>query len=63
MTAEVSGAARKLPLPPEADTVRALFPIAVMRESGSPEWAEEFLEFVLSPPAQDLLAGYGFRAP
>ena len=63
MTAEATGAARELPLPPEADTVRALFPIAVMRESGSPEWAEEFLEFVLSPPARDILVGYGFQAP
>ena len=63
MTAEATGAARELPLPLEADTVRALFPIAAMRESGSPEWAEEFVEFVLSPFAQGILAGYGFTAP
>ena len=63
MTAEATDAARKLPLPPEADIVWALFPIAVMRESGSPEWAEEFVEFVLSPHAQSTLAGYGFQAP
>ncbi len=63
MTAEATGAARELPLPPEADSVRALFPIAVMRESGEQEWAEEFVEFVLSPPAQSILAGYGFQAP
>ena len=63
MTAEATGAARELPLPPETDTVRAVFPIAVMRESSEPEWAEEFVKFVLSPPAQDILARYGFTAP
>ena len=63
MTAEATGAARELPLPPEADTMRALFPIAVMRESTEQEWAEEFVEFVLSPLAQSILAGYGFQAP
>ena len=63
MTAEATGGARELPLPPGANTVRALFPIAVMRESSEQEWAEEFVEFVLSPPAQSILAGYGFQAP
>ena len=63
MTAEATGSARELPLPPEANTVRALFPMAVMRESTEQEWAEEFVEFVLSLPAQRILAGYGFDAP
>ncbi len=63
MTAEAAGSVRELPLPPEANTVRALFHIAVMRESGEPEWAEEFVEFVLSSPAQGILAKYGFQAP
>ena len=63
MTAKATGAARDLPLPPEADTVRALFLIAATRESAEPEWAEEFVEFVLSSSAQEILAGYGFLAP
>ena len=63
LTAGATGAARELLLPPEADTVRALFPIAVIRESGEPEWAQEFVQFMFSPAAQDILAGYGFQAP
>ena len=63
MTAEATGAARELPLPPEASTVRALFPVAVMRESTEQELADRFVAFVLSRPAQDILAGYGFDAP
>ncbi len=63
MTAEATGAAQELPLPPEADSVRARFPIAVLREASEPEWAEKFVEFVLSPPAQEILSKYGFDAP
>ena len=63
LTAEATGAARELLLPPQAGTVRALFPIAVMRESREPEWAQEFVQFVLSPYVHDILTGYGFQAP
>ncbi len=62
-TAAASGAARQLPLPPEADAVRARYPIAVVSESPNPQWAGRFIEFVLSPPARNILAGYGFDAP
>ena len=63
LTAVATGAARKLPLPPEASEVRADYPIAVLRESSSPEWAARFIEFVLAQRAQDILAGYGFGSP
>ena len=63
LTAAATGSARELPLPPEAGDVRALYPIAVLRESHSPELATKFVEFVRSKPAQDILAGYGFDAP
>ena len=63
MTAVATGSARELPLPPDAAGVRAIYPIAVMRESDSPELAARFVKFVLSPSAQDILAGYGFDAP
>ncbi len=63
MTAKSSGAARELPLPSEAAKVRAVYPIAALRDSDVPVWAERFVEFVLSEPAQDILAGYGFDAP
>ena len=63
LTAAATGSARELPLPPEADAVRALYPIAVTRESGAPDWAGKFVEFALSQPAQAILSGYGFDAP
>ncbi len=63
LTAAAGGAARQLPLPSGAESVQARYPIAVIRESGAPEWAGRFVEFTLSQPAQDILAGYGFDAP
>ncbi len=63
LTAAAGGAARQLPLPSGAESVQALYPIAVIRESGAPEWAGRFVEFTLSQPAQNILAGYGFDAP
>ncbi len=63
LTATATGSARELLLPPVGEGVRAIYPIAVARESRSPELAGRFVEFVLSPPAQDILAGYGFDSP
>ncbi|RGE21158.1 molybdate ABC transporter substrate-binding protein [Leucobacter sp. wl10] len=39
------------------------YPIAVLRESASPEAARAFVEFVRSERGRELLAGYGFGAP
>ena len=63
LTATATGSARELPLPPVAEGVRAIYPIAVARESRAPELAERFVEFVLSGPAQDILTVYGFDTP
>ena len=63
ITAEATGSARALTLPRGSESVRARYPIASLRESGAQEWAGRFVEFVLSPPAQDILSGYGFDAP
>ena len=63
ITAEATGSARELPLPAEADSVRAHYPIAVLSESEEREWAGKFVEFVLSSHAQVLLSRYGFDAP
>ena len=63
LTASASRSARELPLPPEFIGVRALYPIATLQESNAPEMAARFVQFVLSKPAQDILAGYGFDAP
>ncbi len=63
LTATATGSARELPLPLVAEGVRAIYPIAVARESRAPELAERFVGFVLSGPAQDILTGYGFDTP
>ncbi len=63
ISAKSAGSVRELPLPHQASEVRALFPIAVVQESASPELAAGFVEFALSGPAQGILAEYGFDAP
>ena len=63
LTAIATGSAREIPLPPEASDVRALYPIAALRNSSSQEWGERFVEFVLSRRGAEILAGYGFDAP
>ena len=63
LTATASGEAFELPLPPLAEEVRAYYPIVVLEDSEFPEWADRFITFVLSEPAQEILASYGFEAP
>lgn len=62
-TATAGGAARELPLPAAADEIRAVYPIAALKDAANPELAGRFVEFALSPAAQTILAGYGFDAP
>ena len=63
LTATATGAARELPLPPGTGEIRALYPIATIEGSDSPGLSARFIEFVLSDPAQTILASYGFDAP
>ena len=63
LTALSSGSVRELPLPPGAGELRALYPIAALNDSPSQELADEFIDFVLSREARNILSGYGFDAP
>ncbi len=45
---------------PEAQNLIAVYPMAVLRQSGQLQLARAFLAFVLSPAGQQLLARYGF---
>ena len=63
LTAIATGSARELSLPPETNGVRALYPIAALSNSAVPDWGEKFVQFVLSRPARDIMASYGFDAP
>jgi molybdate transport system substrate-binding protein len=48
-----------LEIPDELNVV-AIYPIAPLLESPSPELTASFIEFVLSPTGQDILARHGF---
>lgn len=48
---------------PESDNVAADYPIAVLTGAPNQDWAEAFVEFVLSDAGQAILARYGFAAP
>ena len=63
LTALSSGMVRELPLPPDAGELRALYPIAAVKDSAKRELANEFIDFVLSREARDILYSYGFDAP
>jgi len=61
--ARAAGAAvNTITLPPEAQAV-AKYPIAVVSASTSSTVARQFVDFVLSPTAQGLLARAGFGPP
>ncbi|NTV64261.1 MAG: molybdate ABC transporter substrate-binding protein [Oscillochloris sp.] len=45
---------------PDALNVIAKYPIAPLAGSASPELAQAFVDYVLSPAGQDVLANYGF---
>jgi molybdate transport system substrate-binding protein len=47
---------------PDAQNVIAEYPMAVLGQSANPTLARAFVEFVLSPEAQAVLAKYGFAA-
>jgi molybdate transport system substrate-binding protein len=48
---------------PEQHQVVARYPIAVVRDSKNAQLAREFVEYVLSPAGQGVLATYGFSKP
>jgi len=48
---------------PEVRNVVALYPIAPLADSPHPEWAQAFVDFVLSPAGREILARRGFGPP
>jgi molybdate transport system substrate-binding protein len=47
---------------PDANAVRATYPVAVLTDAPNPETAAEFAAFVLSAQGQEILAAFGFLA-
>jgi molybdate transport system substrate-binding protein len=48
---------------PDAHNVLARYPIATLKGASNGAGARDFVSYVLSPPAQRVLAGVGFLAP
>jgi molybdate transport system substrate-binding protein len=48
---------------PEDQNVIAAYPIATLSEATDAEWAQAFVDFVLSDSGQEILQTYGFAAP
>ncbi|TAM66046.1 MAG: molybdate ABC transporter substrate-binding protein [Microbacteriaceae bacterium] len=48
---------------PDADKAVNKYPIAALKAAPNPTAAAAFVQFVLSPAGQKVLAGYGFAAP
>ena len=48
---------------PTAENIVATYPAATVGSSEQPELANEFVSFLTSPAAQDILRRYGFDAP
>ncbi|PLS78615.1 MAG: molybdate ABC transporter substrate-binding protein [Chloroflexi bacterium] len=56
---EVAGQVGRIDIPDELNTLAA-YPIAPISDSPNAELAGQFIEYVLSPEGQDVLAKYGF---
>ena len=63
LSALSTGEVLEVPLPPPGHKVVALYPIAVVDNSGNRELSDMFVQFVLSDSGQTTLAGYGFGPP
>jgi molybdate transport system substrate-binding protein len=60
--AAAAGDVETVPIPARINAV-AYYPVAALADSGNAATAEAFVDHVLSPPAQDVLARYGFGRP
>jgi molybdate transport system substrate-binding protein len=59
LTSDMAPKLRAIAIPDEFN-VRAIYPIARVRNAPNPAGANAFIEFVLSPGGQDILAKHGF---
>jgi molybdate transport system substrate-binding protein len=48
---------------PAADNVDATYPVATLKGGANPAGGKAFVDFLLSPPGQAILARYGFAKP
>ena len=62
VTSSIAGQFALVEIPSQFN-VTAEYPIAVIRDTGQPELAREFVDFVLGPEGQRILAQWGFSPP
>jgi len=62
-TSDISGDAssqvERLDIPDELNTITQ-YPIGTISDSANPELAQTFMDYILSPDGQSILARYGF---
>jgi len=59
VTADVAGDITLVAIPDSLNVI-ATYPIAVTTDAGNADLAQAFIDFILSPPGQQILQGYGF---
>jgi molybdate transport system substrate-binding protein len=52
-------AVQQIDIPDALNTI-ATYPVAALNDSAHPELAQQFVDYVLGPEAQQVLAAYGF---
>jgi molybdate transport system substrate-binding protein len=62
VTPDLAGLVQQIEIPPSLN-VAAEYPIAALADAPSPETARAFIEFVLGPAGQAILARWGFGPP
>lgn len=62
ITPGVAESVQQIPLP-EAQSVLAIYPIAIVAEAPQPELAQQFIDFTLSAEGQAILSKWGFGPP
>lgn len=62
VTPSVAESVQQIPLP-EAQSVLAIYPLAIVAEAPQPELAQQFIDFILSAKGQAILSKWGFGPP
>ncbi|MDJ1175718.1 molybdate ABC transporter substrate-binding protein [Roseofilum capinflatum] len=58
--AKISDRVKIIEIAPDDSHSPIVYPVAIIRESKNPEAAQEFVQFLFSPPAQKIFQKYGF---
>ena len=62
VTPSVAESVQQIPLP-EAQSVLAIYPLAIVDDAPQPELAQQFIDFILGTEGQAILTKWGFGSP